>query len=96
VQEGKAKIEATGEVLGNGIDERVLKIKCPNFYNFTGKKKPDIENSISFFDLRNIWATCEKQIAALQKTIEAVKVLIGENEASEKQPAPPKKNTASR
>ena len=48
VKEGKATVEVTGEILGSGTDERVLKMKCPNYCNFTGEKKPDIENSVSF------------------------------------------------
>jgi hypothetical protein len=91
VEDGKAKTEVTGEVLGSGADERMLKIKLPNFCNFTGEKKDDVESVISFMDLQSMETQCEKQMALLEKTKMAVKILKHEVEPKEKKAVSSKK-----
>jgi hypothetical protein len=90
-EKGLAKIEVVGETLPNGIDERMLKVTRPSFCQFTGAEGPACEYSISFFDLRTIWATCEKQkmalleqISVFDKTVEVIKELLDENEGRKK------------
>jgi hypothetical protein len=85
-KKGLAKTEVIGEILPNGIDERTLKVSRPSFCQYTGAEGQKCEYNISFFDLRNIWSTCDKQKAVLleqisvfDKTIEVIQELLGEN-----------------
>ena len=89
MEKGLAKTAIIGEILPNGIDERVLKVTRPSFCQFTGVAGPACEYSISFFDLRNVWAQCDKNIKALgdqqkvfEQTIEAVKGILAANESA--------------
>jgi hypothetical protein len=106
-EKGLAKLEVVGEILPNGIDERTLKVSRPSFCQYTGAEGERCEYHISFFDLRNIWSTCDKQKASLleqigifDKTVEVIREILDENKP-EKKPAKekssaPSKNTASR
>jgi hypothetical protein len=93
---GLASMEVVGEIFPNGIDERVLKIKRTTYCQYTGKPGPDQEYSIPLFDLRSVWTACDKQISALQKTVEVIQGMIKDVEAGVYKSPNVKKAKASR